>query len=673
MSMIRSSRGRQLGIVPRLLIASLGAVIVAVVVVQLWTLHLVRAQQMVSAQHQLSSDMLLLRHVLGGPGSWRLDASGALLLNDRPPAAAEAVRTVHELSGADVTIFSEGKRIATTLAGPDGQSLVGTQLASGPIRSEVLEHGRTFNGPGMIAGVNYLTEYMPILDDQGHPIGILFAGIKMTEASAVIHEIVQESLLIGLLVICVVGAIRWMMLNASMRPLTALASSVRQIANGDLEIPTPCADRTDQLGAIGRAIETLRLDARVARDNDNRAAADRTARDRSQAAMDQLTRDFATTISGVLVKLGQSADEVRRSATDMTQVANRTRTDMFSASGEAEVSAQNLSSVAAATDELTANGNEINRQVDQVSAATRSVAVQAQTTVQTVEGLDETARQIGTVVELINQISGQTNLLALNATIEAARAGDAGKGFAVVASEVKQLAAQTHQATARISQQVGAIQVATAQAVSAVRDVSGAIQQAGQAAATIAASVGEQGAATREIARKVQTVSQTTATVTDAMRGASDLAGQSEERSRSVLATAGQVAEVTSTLRAEVDDFLAATATSWQNGDRRRYERISGEGFVATLSCTTHGSGRGDIADISLGGVAVQCDWPCDIGNLTLVGLPGSDHPVTARVVSSENHLLHVAFRQDQDSLAQIGKAITLIEARRAHPTSHAA
>ena len=55
------------------------------------------------------------------------------------------------------------------------------------------------------------------------------------------------------------------------------------------------------------------------------------------------------------------------------------------------------------------------------------------------------------VLRRISDIAGQTNLLALNATIEAARAGDAGKGFAVVAGEVKQLAAQTAQATCACS------------------------------------------------------------------------------------------------------------------------------------------------------------------------------------------------------------------------------
>ena len=74
-------------------------------------------------------------------------------------------------------------------------------------------------------------------------------------------------------------------------------------------------------------------------------------------------------------------------------------------------------------------------------------AKEAQKTNETGGGAGQAARQIGQVVDLINEIASQTNLLALNATIEAARAGDAGKGFAVVASEVKSLASQTALAT----------------------------------------------------------------------------------------------------------------------------------------------------------------------------------------------------------------------------------
>ncbi|MCX7920971.1 MAG: methyl-accepting chemotaxis protein [Clostridia bacterium] len=58
----------------------------------------------------------------------------------------------------------------------------------------------------------------------------------------------------------------------------------------------------------------------------------------------------------------------------------------------------------------------------------------------TINELQESMKNINVFLEKIKNIASQTNLLALNATIEAARAGEAGRGFAVVAEEIRKLA-----------------------------------------------------------------------------------------------------------------------------------------------------------------------------------------------------------------------------------------
>jgi len=61
----------------------------------------------------------------------------------------------------------------------------------------------------------------------------------------------------------------------------------------------------------------------------------------------------------------------------------------------------------------------------------------------TLTKLLDNLKEIGNIVDVIEEIADQTNLLALNASIEAARAGEAGRGFAVVSEEIRKLADST--------------------------------------------------------------------------------------------------------------------------------------------------------------------------------------------------------------------------------------
>lgn len=65
-------------------------------------------------------------------------------------------------------------------------------------------------------------------------------------------------------------------------------------------------------------------------------------------------------------------------------------------------------------------------------------------------------RQLMPLAELISNISRQTHLLSLNASIEAARAGQEGAGFKVVAAEVRNLSAQTEEASLQITRGIRA-------------------------------------------------------------------------------------------------------------------------------------------------------------------------------------------------------------------------
>ncbi|MBV8637808.1 MAG: DctP family TRAP transporter solute-binding subunit [Candidatus Eremiobacteraeota bacterium] len=87
---------------------------------------------------------------------------------------------------------------------------------------------------------------------------------------------------------------------------------------------------------------------------------------------------------------------------------------------------------------------------DTVHQLIETINVLSSMAVQSRNALDQFAKsmhQIFEIINLVRSVSDKTNLLALNAAIEAARAGDHGKGFNVVAGEVRGLADKTKAST----------------------------------------------------------------------------------------------------------------------------------------------------------------------------------------------------------------------------------
>ena len=97
-----------------------------------------------------------------------------------------------------------------------------------------------------------------------------------------------------------------------------------------------------------------------------------------------------------------------------------------------------------------AERDRLGQDADRAAIEARSQADQGRRAVDEAVGsmqeIDRTSRQMGEMLDLIDQIAFQTRLLALNAAVEAARAGEHGRGFGVVATEVRQLAQRCSEA-----------------------------------------------------------------------------------------------------------------------------------------------------------------------------------------------------------------------------------
>ena len=220
--------------------------------------------------------------------------------------------------------------------------------------------------------------------------------------------------------------------------------------------------------------------------------------------------------------LTQSLSELIAVSTHMSSGAENTCNRANTVAAASEEMSANMNSIAAASEETSVNVNMITTAVEGISTTivgisgntekakniTETAVIQAETASRQIHKLGMAAVEIGKVTETITEISKQTNLLALNATIEAARAGEAGKGFAVVANEIKDLAKQTSDATTQIKNNITGIQEASITSVDDIKQISDIIHKSNEINSIIDTTVEAQAAATKEISINIWQASQ---------------------------------------------------------------------------------------------------------------------------------------------------------------------
>jgi len=302
---------------------------------------------------------------------------------------------------------------------------------------------------------------------------------------------------------------------------------------------------------------------------------------------EDITGAIADSINFAVEALRSLVTTINETALQVASAAQETQATAMHLAEAAEQQAQQITSASAAINEIAVSIDQVSKNsAESADVAQRSVQIAGKGAAivrQTIQGMDnirdqiqetskrikrlgESSQEIGSIVELINDIAEQTNILALNAAIQAASAGDAGRGFAVVADEVQRLAERASNATKRIETLVQTIQSDTNEAVTSMEQTTAEVVAGARLAEDAGLALGEIEKVSNDLADLIQNISEASrqqsaaaTNISATMNVIQEITTQTSVGASQTAESIGNLAQLAADLRRSVADFKLPT------------------------------------------------------------------------------------------------------------------
>ncbi|MBZ4667362.1 MAG: methyl-accepting chemotaxis protein [Defluviitaleaceae bacterium] len=234
------------------------------------------------------------------------------------------------------------------------------------------------------------------------------------------------------------------------KPLIHIMKLMSKAENGDLTVSSNINSK-NEIGKLAQSFNKMIENIRNLINEVNYAVAQVEENADVMKTSSEKSAIAASQVSATISELAQGSTEQAKQTEHGYELMERLAKNINQVTKRIEMAMEMIGRTEVSRDHAAHTVGKLNEKSKIAVESTRAINEE-------IKKLDEEAKEIIKVIQVIEDISEQTNLLALNAAIEAARAGAAGKGFAVVADEIRKLALHSKDATGMISQIISRIQ-----------------------------------------------------------------------------------------------------------------------------------------------------------------------------------------------------------------------
>ena len=136
------------------------------------------------------------------------------------------------------------------------------------------------------------------------------------------------------------------------RPLSVITTTIKQVADGADDVEVPHLERTDEIGALARAIQIFKEAMDRNRNSIRRYCRNSEAREARTRHIEKSVEEFREAMQGVVRAVGTSASSMRDTAQSIAKVASDANGQAVVAAGATEQASQSVAAVAGAAEEL---------------------------------------------------------------------------------------------------------------------------------------------------------------------------------------------------------------------------------------------------------------------------------------------------------------------------------